>query len=347
MRIALVYFKDPLKSLDGMDTIRWLELSRALAKLGYDVEMVTEEGEETEIADRLRVRHIRKALWDTYDIIKTTHHTDVFSVPEHPFLICRIGRVVDPIYPQRVSSHRQDLLDAQELIARRAKRVVFMSEENLIRWNELYPTGPAGLIVPNGCPSKIPPIGSNPYDGNRKRVLYLGSLTSSRFVNILNALGKLLKNNGVELHHVGRNQLDLYGETNEQLDSEVVSSHGPVPELQSWNYLYYADVGVMIARGIQVFDNEISKVYYYLRAGLPTVSEQFVSTNTLIKETGWGEVVSYGDITAMFNRVMQWLDTPQSKRLEIGKVIAMQHSWGSRAEIYHRLFQEYLSGKVI
>jgi len=342
MRIAFVYFKDPLRTLDGMDTIRWLELSRALVRKGYDVEMVTEEGGNAELSEHLRVRHISRARWDTYDVVKTTHHTDVFAVPEHPFLVCRIGRVVDEVYPQRVYRHRDELLEAQDLIARRARWVVLMSEENLRRWQERYPAGPCGIVVPNGCPRNIPKPGPSPYTGDSKRALYLGSLTSSRFVQILNALGRALKDRGVEVHHVGRNQLDLYCETDEQLDPTAVISHRAVPEPQSWNYLFHADVGLMIARGTQVFDNEISKVYYYLRAGVPTISEEFVSTNSLIKETGWGEVVGYGDVSAMADAVIRWLDAPRSRRPEIGQQVARRHSWDSRAEILHRVFQQAL-----
>jgi len=325
-----------------MDTIRWLELSRALARKGYDVEMVTEEGEDTELSERLRVRHIDRACWDTYDVVKTTHHTDVFTVPEHPFLVCRIGRVVDEVHPRRVYRHREELSRAQDLIAQRAKWVSLMSEENLRRWQERYPVGPPGIVVPNGCPIRIPEAGPSPYERNGRRALYLGSLTSSRFVQVLNALGRALKVRSVEVHHVGRNQLDLYGETDEQLDPVVVVSHGAVPEPQSWNYLFHADVGLMIARGIQVFDNEISKVYYYLRAGVPTVSEEFISTNSLIEETGWGEVVTYGDVSAMADAVVRWLDAPHSQRSEIGQQVAQRHSWHSRAEILHQVFQQSL-----
>lgn len=347
MRIAMVYFKDPSKSLDGMDTIRWLELSRALARLGYDVEMVTEEGEDVELSKRLRVRNISLARWGTYNVVKTTHHTDVFAVPEHPFLICRVGRVVDELHPQRVYRHRQELLQAQDLIAGRAKRAVLMCEENLQRWQKHYPAGPPGVVVPNGCPTTIPNVGPSPYDGTGKRALYLGSLTSSRFVQVLNSLGRLLKDRGVEVHHVGRSQLELYGESDEQLDPMAVISHGAFPEPQSWDYLFHADVGLMIARGDQVFDNEISKVYYYLRAGVPTVSEQFISTNSLITETEWGEVTPYGDVSAMAEAVVRWVDAAHSRRSEIGESVAQRHSWDRRAKIYHQLFQEALESNEL
>lgn len=339
MRIGFVYFKDPLKGLDGMDTIRWLELSRALTEKGYEVDMITEEGKNTDLSGCLRVRHISCVQWQVYDAIKTTHHTDAFSVPDHPFLVCRIGRIVDETHPLRVHSHRQDLLDAQDLIASRARRVVLMCEENLKRWRAAYPKGPKGIVVPNGCPMETPKISSSPYRGNRKRALYLGSLTSSRFVRMLNALGKALRKCGIELHHLGRNQLDLYGETGERLDPAYVMSHHPVLEPQSWSYLFHADVGLMFARGRHIFDNEISKVYYYLRAGVPTVSEELISTNSLIYETGWGEVVEYGDISAMAEAVKAWVEAPRSKRSEVGEMVAKRHSWENRAEILNQVFQ--------
>ena len=340
MRVGFVYFKDPLRDLDGMDTIRWLELSRDLSELGHEVDMITEWGEERTISARLHVRHIRRVRWDDYDVIKTTHHTDICAIPEHPFLICRIGRVVDETQPARVASHREELLEAQAIAARKAKWISLMSEDNLACWQERYPAGAPGVIVPNGCPSTIPEIGPSPYRTCGKRALYLGSLTSSRFVEILNTLGRILKDFGVEVHHVGRTQLDLYGETGEQLDPEHVISHGPVMEPDSWNYLFHANVGLMIARGMCTFDNEISKVYYYLRAGVPTITEELISTNNVVQETGWGEIVKYGDVASMASAVVRWLDAPRERRLAIGQRVAEKHSWRNRAAILHQLFPE-------
>jgi len=48
---------------------------------------------------------------------------------------------------------------------------------------------------------------------------------------------------------------------------------GAVSYERSWDYLHHADVGVLVAAGPFMHNNESTKIYHYLRVGLPVVSE--------------------------------------------------------------------------
>ena len=81
----------------------------------------------------------------------------------------------------------------------------------------------------------------------------------------LNRLGARLLKRGIRLYFVGPGLTD-------RLDERMVTTVGPISHELIWDYQYFADVGIVLARGAAQID-DASKLYYYLRAGLPVVSE--------------------------------------------------------------------------
>lgn len=337
MKIAIVYFRDPRGPRDGMDLIRWRELARELWQLGHEVDMVSPAAPTTVIAQGFGIRNLSEVVdWDAYDVVKTRSHKDILSVPEHRFIVSRIGRVVDAHQPSHQWALREERIQCQRLVHARSRAVIFTCPEAIPRWQDLYPDGPSCFVLPTGCPTFTPEPSKNPYTTERN-VVFVGSLTSSRFVERLNALGRALKARSVHLYFLGRNQLDLYRETDEDLDPFFVTTLGCVEESRTWDYLYHADVGVTFARSADVADSDSSKLYYYLRAGLPTVSEEHVASNYLIHETGFGSVARYNDIGDMADRALEWIGRREGS-VSVQDFMIRNHSWECRA----RLLEAYL-----
>ena len=330
MRIAIVYFADPLAPRTGMDLIRWYELARELRRLGHFVDMISPVAPNSEIAPGFGIRNVANVLdWNVYDVVKTRSHTDILFVPEHQFIISRIGRVVDQERPSHQWALRDERIRCQGLVHSRAKAVVFTCKENIPRWRNLYSNGPECLVIPTGCPSQIPEPTRNPFQTQRN-VLFCGSLTSSRFVERLNKLGRALEKINAKLHFLGRNQLDTYRETEEDIDPQWVNSVGCLTEHDTWTYLYHADVGVTFARSTDVYDSDSSKLYYYLRAGLPAISEEHVASSYLLHETGYGAIAAYGDIDHMVQSIAAWIGR-KDKAAQVQDFMVREHSWTVRA----------------
>ena len=158
------------------------------------------------------------------------------------------------------------------------------------------------MQVPTGVDSEIPGLGPSPYPARgiaQPVALFAGNLyarTRQPEVNLiwqekLNQLGSLLKSRGVHLVAAGLGDTD-------RIDPEAVTHVGPIELSRFWDWQRHAQVGLVIAQGA-VQDNESSKIYYYLRTGLPVVCERPVPNSWLIETTGLGALVNFGDLEAM------------------------------------------------
>jgi len=157
------------------------------------------------------------------------------------------------------------------------------------------------------------------------------SEVNCHWVDRLNILGKEFSKIGVRLCLLGP------GNT-ENLDPRWVSWLGAVDEPGTWDYLYYADIGIALAQGPSQH-NESSKLYYYLRSGLPVVSEDGIPNNNLIDESGLGMVVPYDDPEAMVKSALVALQTNWETRRAIDYMKA-HHLWEHRAEVYQQLINQ-------
>src|SRR5690606_26688335 len=102
-----------------------------------------------------------------------------------------------------------------------------------------------------------------------------------------------------------------------------------------WDYQYHADVGVVLAQG-PVQHNESSKIYYYLRTGLPVVSENPVPNNHLIEQTGLGYVCDFKDTGMFADLVAEAVAARWAKPGAIDHMVA-NHTWDLRVRDYRHL----------
>src|SRR6185437_11837680 len=92
--------------LRDMGHIRWLKISEALARLGHDVDIATNEPRwksdpsPVSMGPRLRRVPLERVEWRSYGVVKTLFHRgfetlEQYGGARHPFLIAKLGSVVD------------------------------------------------------------------------------------------------------------------------------------------------------------------------------------------------------------------------------------------------------------
>ncbi|MEO7119432.1 MAG: hypothetical protein ABIZ34_10720, partial [Candidatus Limnocylindrales bacterium] len=106
----------------------------------------------------------------------------------------------------------------------------------------------------------------------------------------------------------------------------------------------HAAVGVVLAHG-PVQDNESSKIYYELRAGLPVICERPVPNSSLITEWGCGALVDLDDMEAMAAEAARFAAEPPPAGAVIDAMIR-DHSWDERAARYAPLIAEATSERA-
>ena len=346
-RIACVYKRDDCTDLvvGGMDYIRFFRMSEALARAGHHVDVILNRGGGvTSLGPRLREVPFRFARWDDYDVVKTLFHAGFESLlaeggGDHPFIVSKLGSVVGRHQTPGVhffGEVREQLFAIQEKIARASRWVTVLTQPSADLWRREHGAGPALVQVPTGVDATIPPPGPNPYPWlgvEQPVVLYAGNLylkQHQREVNAvwqdrLNRLGRSLQRRGLRLVVVGRGETDL-------LDPRAVLHAGVVESRAFWDWQRHARVGVVLAQG-PVQDNESSKIYYYLRTGLPVVCERPVPNAWLLEETRHGALVDYDDVEALAEAASSLAARPPRTSGVIDYMIE-RHSWDVRAALY-------------
>lgn len=333
--IALVYSKSVAMEIAGMDLIRWVEMGTHLRALGYQVDLVTNRPDGLESLAGLPVIDSRFARWDSYHAIKGSYQHSVPLLPEHPRLIVRMCRVAAPDAPDRDLSRRSEILGHQDWIARHARFVAVNDPLNARCWQRLYGDRQQILIVPTGCPESIPERQQSPFSDGKTIVLFCGSVTSIRVVPFLNQVARLLadRDPNFQVHVLGRNRLHLYSESPPQFDPKVIHLHEPVSHEAAWQFLRNADVGIAISPSENLLECELSKIYYYLRSGLPTVCEESALNSNLVEESGHGIIVGHNSPEQFAEAIIHSAELPGDLK-SVRTHMATQHGWGKRAEVY-------------
>ena len=347
LRIACVYTRErcPDYFLSTMAGIRFFRMAEALARRGHEVDIVLNRHQgPQELATRLREIPFKLARWEHYHVVKTFFHRGFDSLVaegggDHPFIISKLGSVVGRDQTKGVHFHgsvREQLYATQTAIAQRSRVVTVLTNRSAALWWKEHGADSVLFQVPTGVDSEIPRAGANPYlalgiDG--PIALFAGNIYSrdkQAEVNLLwqdrlNRLGRALKRRGISLVAMGAGETD-------QLDPAVVRHLGSFDMNEYWNWQHHSQVGIVLAQGT-LQDNESSKIYYYLRTGLPIVCEEPVPNRLLIEETGCGAIVPYDQIQAMSDAAAELVWAPRNAD-HIANYMVKKHSWDARAALY-------------
>ncbi|NNK64703.1 MAG: hypothetical protein HKO98_16000 [Gemmatimonadetes bacterium] len=356
-RIVTVYApsRRELKPVE-MGIIRWLRISAALAEFGHEVDLACGRlpwrgPVPAPRAPRVRVVPLLGARWSRYDAVKTLFHRGYESLRRygggrHPWIIAKLGSVVSDRDTEGIffyGRQRERLFRIQEAIARSARHVTLLTEAARTLFAEAHDRTDGLLLVPGAAEEQIPPTGPDPYprDG-RPRVVFLGNFYSEHprsqpeahhtITSKLNALGRKLAARGVSLFVVGPGQAS-------SLDPQAVGYLGAVSYEESWQYMHHADVGLVVSAGDFMHNNESTKVYYYLRGGLPVVSESGFPNDPVVDESGLGFRVEPGRIDLLAERVVEAVEKTWDREKAVDYILE-HHTWRCRAAVYHELLNE-------
>ena len=327
--------------LAGIDIIRLNALTAGLMKRGLEVDIIAPVKKVSLTAAGVPVYPLSYLQEEAhYDVLKTCYHFSIeligaFKGP----VVSRIVRVVDEKLPERDMAWRERLIKCQEMIRARSSVVVLNNLDNAGRWRKLYGKPASISLIPTGCPFILPRKGKNPYDHDERAILFLGSLASPRMVAMINDLAAGLKNIA-RLHHIGQSKSHLYGDGRSWELSPLVVRHGEMCENSVWNYIRHARAGLAIAPGPDSFDNDLSKIYNYLRGGLQVLSEERIVNNDLIRATRWGEVFRYGNVGDAVAKAVMILERRfQDRERSVMSYMARGHAWENRVNQYLTLFK--------
>lgn len=331
--------------------LRWFKISEALVARGHRVDIAVNA--PGDFRRRFPVRAGRdlwevplgKVRWEDYDAVKTLFHVgfetlEKYGGASHPFIISKLGSVVDKEDRPGVyfyGEHRRRLYRIQERVSERARYVALLTRASRRLWVSRFGGARRTLLVPGAADRALPPPGGDPYPpGGRRRCLFAGGIYSTAYqpeahaelAGKLNLLGRTLARRGIRLFAVGTG--DASG-----LDPRGVTHAGPVPYERSWDYLRHADVGIVLALGRNPNHNESTKIYHYLRAGLPVVCESGFPNEGLITRVRLGFIVPNGDMEAMAARIEEAARARWDKRRAV-RAILKGHTWDERAARYER-----------
>lgn len=355
-KIVSVYnrFKPDFLPVD-MSYIRWLKVAEALARLGHQVDIATMESipeqSPVQMGPNLRRISLRNVHWQDYNVVKTVFHRgfetlEFFGGIDHPFIISKLGSVVAPYDTEGIYFYgelRRELYATQQRIQKTSKYVTLLSPQAKELWLRSFQSNGNILLVPGAADKQIPDYRRNPFpDGKEIRCLFAGNIytldrqpeANAVLVNKLNQLGKILKGFDVRLFMIGVGEVS-------GLDVGSVEYLGAIPYEETWDYLRSADVGVVVSSGKFHHNNESSKIYHYLRAGLPVVSEAGFPNDFLIHETKLGFSVESGNMELMAKKIVEAARTRWDRQSAV-RYILDHHTWENRVQTYDRLIKEEL-----
>ena len=343
-----------------MARIQMSETARALARLGHDVDIATSElslqlgRRPIVMGDRLRRVALSRVRWNDYDVVETNFHQGWETLARyrgthHPFIIAKLGSVVGATDMPGIYYYgrsRERLFETQRAIHVGARYVTLLSRPAQELWTESFGPRDGHLIVPGAAPATIPRVGADPFPTPPRRgirVLFSGNIYHDEqaeanlvLVDKLNALGRRMAPDA-QLFFAGPGTVT-------RLDSRVVQYLGVVPYDRSWQHMFHADVGIVVSAGAFMHNNESTKIYHYLRAGLPTVSEAGFPNDHVVLESGLGFLSPSGDMDQMAARVREAARATWDREAAVRYVLA-NHTWDVRGRIYDDVIRRNASTK--
>jgi len=354
-KIVTVYTSRRFQLVD-MSYIRWFKISEALARRGHQVHMAMSQLATWSLRSEIRMPadmqqvSLSRIRWSDFDVVKTLYHEGFDLLTrrgghDHPFIISRLASVVGPDDRPGIYFYgrtRERLYAIQRDISRQSRYVSVSNQAAGDLWTECLGDKGNVLIVPGGVDREVPPPLRNPYArGQEARCLFAGNVYDQKsqpeantvLIDKLNTLGRLLSQRGMRLYLLGTGDV-------RRLDKRWVSYLGAVPYQDAWDYLRFADVGVVVAAGEFMHSNESSKIYHYLRVGLPVVCEAGFPNEHVVTESHLGYVVENGNLKLIAEKAEEALHAGWDREYAIHYMLSY-HTWDSRVEVYDKVIQEH------
>ena len=89
-------------------------------------------------------------------------------------------------------------------------------------------------------------------------------------------------------------------------------------------------------------NNESTKIYHYLRAGLPVVSEAGFPNDNVVAEACLGFVTDNGNLELMAARIEEAAHKDWDRNHAVTYILN-HHTWGKRVEAYDALLKSHFA----
>jgi len=232
----------------------------------------------------------------------------------------------------------------QVKIDKTSKYISVLSQPARDLWESCFGAKDNILLVPGAVDRDIPPASRDPFPRDGKpRCIFAGNIydrysqpeANRVLVQKLSALGKILAQRGIRLYMIGPGDI-------RQLDRRWVTHLGVMPYEETWDYFHFAQVGIVVAAGAFMHNNESSKIYYYLRAGLRIVSEKGFPNDHIIAESKLGFCVENGNLELMADKIEEAVRSEWDRDFAIRYVLE-NHTWEKRVAVYDKLIRSTLN----
>jgi hypothetical protein len=339
-----------------MGVIRWFKISEAPARLGHQVDMAANEESlnkkwwqrisPVRMGANLRRIPLSSIDWKDYDVVKTFYHVgfdtlERFGGADHPFIISHLGSVVGPEDMAGIYFYgkvREGLWATQERVNQTSGYITFVSQPAADLWRTCYGPKENLLVVPGGADSRVPPPSKDPFPReHERRCIFAGNLytrttqpeANTVLIDKLNTVGTHLSEMGIRLFMFG------FGDVS-RLDTKHVSYLGVIPYERTWDYFHFAHAGCVLAYGHWLHNNESTKIYSYLRVGLPVVSEEGFPNDHIVRESRLGFTVENGNRELLSQKIAEATKKNWDRDYAI-QYILDNHTWDKRVEVHDRL----------
>jgi len=342
VRVALFYTENPNVMVTA-DTIRWVEMAVHLRRLGHEVALVTPAAS----SDRhpyLSANHVDVALpgaWDEYDVVVALLQYSARHIPESVRnVVFDLHQVVSFTAPL-VEDHQAmaELVALQDECVRRAAAISVTAPGHLETLNLLYPdiAGKPVVAIPCGSPSQ-PPDNTYAQVFERPAVLFAGSFHHEYYADVLNALGPVAADLDARLYVLGP------GPNAHRLDSSSVTYLGPADYSVSNSLMSCARIGLAFPQYVPTPNPvESTKVWCYLRYGVPTIEHSSIWNADVIEELDFGRVVAeftpdaYADALC---DISLGYDRYVPRRDVVAAYMLRKHGWDVRARAMETLLKQ-------
>jgi glycosyltransferase involved in cell wall biosynthesis len=341
-----------------MAYIRWLKISESLSRLGHRVDIATNETFKwwrpgkfpVQVGENLRRVSLRAVRWADYDVVKTLFHTGFDTLEKrrgtgHPFIISKLGSIVAPEERDGIyfyGAYREKLYSTQKKIDAVSTYITVLSQPARALWEACFGPKTNILLIPGATDRQVPTPTRDPFPkGAQMRCLFAGNVYGKQaqpeanrvLVDKLNRLGRLLSGTGIRLYMLGPGDVS-------ELDRRHVTYLGVAPYAQTWDYFHFAHVGIVVAPGSYLHNNESTKIYHYLRVGLPVVSEAGFPNDHVVRESQLGFVVENGNLDLMAERIQEAVRSHWNRDFAVQYILA-NHTWDKRAETYDAVIRKH------
>lgn len=358
-RIVTVYstWRQEFRPVD-MSYIRWLKISESLSRLGHKVDIATNERFKrwmfrrppVEMGDNLRRVPLREVRWADYDVVKTLFHSgfntlETLGGTGHPFIISKLGSVVGPQDIEGIyfyGKYREFLYATQRKIDQGSTYITVLSEPARELWKACFGPRTNILLVPGAVDRHVPAPAVDPFPKtDQMRCIFVGNVYGKKsqpeanriLVEKLNRLGRLLSSSDIRLYMLGPGEVSM-------LDKRYVTYLGVVGYEQAWDYFHFAHVGIVVAPGSYLHNNESTKIYHYLRVGLPVVSEAGFPNDHVVRESKLGFVVENGNLDLMAEKIQEAVRKDWNREFAVEYILA-NHTWDKRVEVYDAMIRRH------